>query len=57
MNGWKARRMNLQIDWALMGAYMAQIGITDTASFVRDDFKTWPTLKFSWQEEADISDC
>jgi hypothetical protein len=34
----RVRRVNLQLDWALMGRDMAHIGVIDTASFVRDDY-------------------
>jgi hypothetical protein len=36
----RVRRVNLWLDQALMGHDMAHIGVTDTASFVRDDYTT-----------------
>jgi hypothetical protein len=36
----RVRRVNLQLDRALMGSDMAHIGFIDTASFVRDDYRT-----------------
>jgi hypothetical protein len=32
------RRVNFRLDQAMMGCDMAHIGITDLASFVRDDY-------------------
>jgi hypothetical protein len=34
------KRVNLRLDRALMGHDMADIGVTNTASFVRDDYTT-----------------
>jgi hypothetical protein len=39
MNG-RVRRVNLRLDRALMGRDMAHIGVTDTASLVKDDYTT-----------------
>jgi hypothetical protein len=56
MNG-RVMRVNFRLDRALMGRDMAHIGITDTASLVRDVYTTHGLhLKFLRQEEADASD-
>jgi hypothetical protein len=53
----KVRSANLWLDQALMGYYMFQTGVIDTASYYERLHITWLTSKFQSQEKTCESYC